>query len=59
MSRSKILDTIHPTRQHHFVVSSVYGLNDSGQRDLMWSELDDICSRWNGPWLDWGRLEHH
>lgn len=32
-----------------WLVSSVYGPSDSGQREMLWRELDDIRSRWNGP----------
>lgn len=39
-----------------WLVSPIYGPSDSGQREMLWRELDDIRSRWNGPWCiegDW------
>lgn len=38
------------TKNSVSLVSYVYGSNESRKRDLMWSELDSIHNRWNGPW---------
>lgn len=33
-----------------WIVTSVYGPNDSSLRDSFWSELDSNRNRWSNPW---------
>lgn len=40
-----------------WLLTSVYGPNDSQRRMEFWNELDMIRGRWNG--VHWWRLEHH